>query len=670
MKSVIAALLLGTSAAVHAQPAPEASFGFDVAGMDQAAAPGNDFFGYANGRYVDQLAIPADKTSYGTFNKLADLAEQQVHALLAEAAAGGAEQTPAQAKVGAFFTAYMDAGAVEQRGLAPVQPYLAAIRGADSREAMAALMGQAPTSFYASLFRISLDPDAKDPTRYCVSLQQAGLGLPDRDYYLTPEHAEQLARYADHVSAMLGMAGWPDAPATAHAIVAFETKIAEASWTPADRRDPDRTYNPVSPAALASAAPGFDWPAFLAAADIPVQDHVVLSENTAIAAMAKLVAETDLPTLQGWEAFHVLSNAAPYLPARFVDASFAFNDTYLKGVPANPERWKRALRAANRQLGEAVGQLYVERHFLPDSMAKMDRLTQDVKAAYRARLAVNDWMAPETREKAVAKLDQMATQIGYPRTWRDYAAYDVRPDDLFGNMERGWSFEWHRQLARLGAKVDRDEWDITPQTVDAYNNPSFNEIVFPAAILQPPFFDPAADPAVNYGAIGGVIGHEMTHSFDDEGRKFDAMGRLGNWWTPDDIERFDARAAKLGAEFAAMQPLPGAHINPRLTMGENIADLGGLTLALDAYRASLHGADAPVIDGLTGEQRVFLGWAQVWRAKQRPEAERQALLTDPHSPAVARVNGPAPNIDAWYGAFGVKPGDALFIKPEDRVRIW
>ncbi len=669
MKRTITALAF-CAAAAHAQPAPDVNFGFDVAGMDQAAVPGNNFFGYANGRYVDQLTIPADKTSYGTFNKLADLAEQQVHALLTEAAAGGPQQTPAQAKVGAFFTAYMNADAVEQRGLAPVQPYLAAIQGADSKQALAALMGQAPKSFYASLFHLNLDPDAKDPTRYAVSLEQAGLGLPDRDYYLTPEHAEQLARYTDHVANMLDMAGWPDAPATAKAVVAFETEIAKASWAREDQRDPDRTYNPLSPAALAQAAPGFDWPSFLAAADIPAQDYVVLSENTAIAAIAKLAGEADLPTLKGWEAFHVLSDAAPYLPAGFVDASFAFNDSYLKGVPANAERWKRALRASNRQLGEAVGQLYVERHFPPDSMAKMEQLTQDVKAAYRARLAANGWMAPETRDKAVAKLDGMATQIGYPRKWRDYSAYDIRADDLFGNMERGWSFNWHRQLARLGAKVDRDEWDMTPQTVNAYNDPSFNEIVFPAAILQPPFFDPAADPAVNYGAIGGVIGHEMTHSFDDEGRKFDAEGRLSNWWTAADIEKFDGLAAKLGAEFAAMQPLPGAHINPKLTMGENIADLGGLTLALDAYHASLHGAAAPVIDGLSGDQRVFLGWAQVWRAKERPEAERQALLTDPHSPPSARVNGPAPNIDAWYGAFGVKPGDALFIKPEDRVRIW
>lgn len=674
MRHAVAGLLLCGIAGAQAQTASGTAaavdFGFDIAGMDRSASPGNDFFQFANGTYVAGLVIPADKTSYGSFNKLADLAEQQVHALLAEAAAGGSPQSPAQAKAGAFFTAFMDADAVERRGTAPLQPYLAAIRQADGKPAMAALMGQSRASFFASLVRLSIDPDARDPTRYSVGLEQAGLGLPDRDYYLKPEYAERRARYTDYVAAMLGMADWPDAAATAKAVVAFETRIAEVSWARADRRDPDRTYNPATPSALAETTSGFDWQPFLAAAGVPSPDFVVLSEDTAIAAIAKLAGDTDLAMLQGWEAFHVVANAASILPARFVDASFAFNSTYLKGVPTNSERWKRALRATNLQLGEAVGELYVARHFPPASMAKMERLTEDLKAAYRARLAVNEWMVPATREKALAKLDKFATQIGYPKKWLDYSAYEVRAGDLFGNLERGKAFEWHRLVSRLGGKVDRDEWDMTPQTVNAYNNPNFNEIVFPAAILQPPFFDADADPAVNYGAIGGVIGHEMTHGFDDEGRKFDEDGRLRNWWTAEDIERFDALAAKLGAEYAAMTPLPGAHINPKLTMGENIADLGGLTLALDAYHASLHGAAAPVIDGLSGDQRVFLGWAQVWRAKQRPEAERQSLLTDPHSPPDARVNGPAANIDAWYGAFGVKPGDALYIKPENRVRIW
>jgi putative endopeptidase len=659
--------------AEDAKPAESAGFGpwgFDVVGMDRAEKPGDDFFKFADGTYVDKLVIPADKTGYGNFNILADETEREVHDVLDEAARPAAKGSEAAAKVGAYFTAYMDADTVEKRGVEPLKPYLAAVEAVRTKEEFAALIGQASGSLYASPLAVSVSPDSKDPTRYSVGVEQSGLGLPDRDYYLKPDFAEKRAKYRDYVAQMLDMAGWPGAAGAAADILAFETRIAEVSWTRADRRDPDKTYNPLTPDALVAAAPGVDWPLLLKSAALPPQDYVVLSENTAIVGIAKLIGETDLPTLKAWEAFHLVKSAAPYLPARFVDANFAFNSTYLQGVPTISERWKRALRSTNAMLGEAVGQLYVEKYFPPESMAKMEKLTQDVKAAYRARLERNEWMSPATREKALAKLDAFATQIGYPKKWRDYSSYEVKPDDLFGNVERGEAFEWKRETARLGAKVDRDEWEMTPQTVNAYNMPSFNEIVFPAAILQPPFFNAAADPAINYGGIGGVIGHEMTHSFDDQGRKFDAEGRLSEWWTADDAAKFDALAKKLGAQFAAMEPLPGAHINPQLTMGENIADLGGLTLALDAYHASLEGRPAPVVDGMTGDQRVFLGWAQVWRSKQRPEAERQALMTDPHSPAAARVNGPVANIDAWYDAFGVKPGDAMYVKPEDRVRIW
>jgi putative endopeptidase len=667
-------LQAGAAAAQDAKSAePAESFGpwgFDVAGMDRAEKPGDDFFKFADGTYVDKLVIPADKTGYGNFNILADETEREVHDVLDEAARPGAARSPEAAKVGAYFTAYMDADTVELRGSEPLKPYLAAIQGVSTKEEFAALIGKASGSLYASPLAVSVSPDAKDPTRYSVGVEQSGLGLPDRDYYLKPDFADKRAKYQQYVAQMLDMAGWPDSAAAAAEILAFETKVAEVSWTRADRRDPQKTYNPLTPDALVQAAPGVDWPLLLKSAAIPPQDYVVLSENTAVVGIAKLIGETDLATLKAWEAFHVVKSAAPYLPARFVDANFAFNSTYLQGVPTISERWKRALRSTNAMLGEAVGQLYVEKYFPPESMAKMEKLTQDVKAAYRARLERNEWMSPATREKALAKLDAFATQIGYPKKWRDYSSYDVEPADLFGNVERGQAFEWKRETARLGTKVDRDEWEMTPQTVNAYNMPSFNEIVFPAAILQPPFFNAAADPAINYGGIGGVIGHEMTHSFDDQGRKFDAEGRLSEWWTADDAAKFDALAKRLGAQFAAMEPLPGAHINPQLTMGENIADLGGLTLALDAYHASLEGKPAPVVDGMTGDQRVFLGWAQVWRSKQRPEAERQALMTDPHSPAVARVNGPVANIDAWYDAFGVRPGDAMYVKPEDRVRIW
>jgi putative endopeptidase len=646
-------------------------WGFDMAGRDTAIRPGDNFFEYANGTYLKTLVIPPDQSRYGSFNVLRDLSEQRTHDILDRAAAhvGTSPSDPVQ-KAGAFYKAYMDAATADRLGATPLQADMGEVRAITSPAAFARANGDAVKTLLSSLFDLSIAPDAKDPTQYAIYLTQSGLGLPDRDYYLQSEFADKRAKYAGFVEQMLSLAGWPTAHADAQKVVDFETKIAQASWSRADQRDDDKTYNPVMVTDLPKLAPGFDWPSFLQAADIGSAKRIVLNENTAIVKIAAIAGATPVDVLRAWAAFHLAVNASPLLSTPFVDAHYGFMEKLLQGQPQNKPRWKRAVTATNLALGEAIGQAYVAAYFPPDSRVKMDALTHDLRDAFHTRLEHNSWMSAPTRQKALEKLGTFDFQVGYPKKWRDYSGLVVRDGDLYGNIERATAFEWAFWVAHIGKPTDRDLWEMFPQTVNAYNEPLLNEVVFPAAILQPPFFDPKADPAVNYGAIGGVIGHEMTHSFDDQGRKHDAYGRLANWWTPEDEKRFNERAQKYGAEFARMDILPGAHINPDLTMGENIADLGGLTLGLEAYHESLHGKKAPVIDGLSGDQRVFLGWAQVWRGKVRPDAERQALTVDPHSPPMARANGATQNIDAWYSAFDVKPGEKMYLAPKDRVQIW
>ena len=668
-----AAMYCAASSAGHAATTgiDTGSWGFDLSGRDLSVKPGDNFFEYANGTYLKNLVIPPDQSRYGAFNVLRDLSEQRTHDIL-EKAAAQANAAPADpvAKAGAFYKAFMDDAAVENRGASPLKPDLDRIRAVATQADFARLNGLAAKTFLSALFDLSVAPDAKDPTHYAIYLTQSGLGMPDRDYYLDSSFADKRAKYAAFVEQMLTLAGWPGAHDAAAKIVAFETKIAQVSWSRADRRDDDKTYNPVMTADLPALAPGFDWAGFMNAADIGSAKRIVLNEKSAIVQIAALAGATPLDVLRAWAAYHLAVNAAPVLSHAFVDAHYEFLAKALQGQPQNKPRWKRAVTATNAALGEAIGQAYVAAYFPTDSRTKMAALTHDLRDAFKVRLEHNAWMSAPTRQKALEKLSTFDFQIGYPKHWRDYSALTVRADDLYGNVERATAFEWAFWVAHVNQPTDRNLWEMFPQTVNAYNEPLLNEVVFPAAILQPPFFDPKADPAVNYGAIGGVIGHEMTHSFDDQGRKHDAQGRLANWWTPEDEKRFNERAQKYGAQFAAMDILPGAHINPELTMGENIADLGGLTLGLEAYHASLHGKPAPVIDGLTGDQRVFLGWAQVWRGKVRPDAERQALTVDPHSPPMARANGAPHNIDAWYSAFDVKPGEKLYLAPQDRVKIW
>jgi predicted metalloendopeptidase len=498
------------------------------------------------------------------------------------------------------------------------------------------------------------------------------LGLPDRSYYLQRDtRASPLrAQYRVYVEEMLALVAYPDPAASAEAILAVETAIARLHWPATRRDDSELTYNPKSRTELEAFAPAYPWAAALAQLGIPNQDFFVLKEPDAIQAMADLLRATSLETWRAYLTFHYLNDAAEVLPSTFDDLAFDFNGRVLSGQPHQRERWRRATAALNAALGEAVGKLYVRTHFTPTAKARMLDLVDNLRAAFRARIARVDWMSPETRQAALGKLAKMRVKIGYPDRWRDYSTLDVRTGDALGNRGRARLWEWRRKVARLGAPTDRDEWGMTPQTVNAYYNASYNEIVFPAAILQPPYFDPDADPAVNYGGIGGVIGHEMSHGFDDQGSRYDEDGMLRNWWQPQDLVRFKALVAGLSRQYSAYEPLPGLHLDGDATLGENIGDNSGLAIALEAYRISLHGRSAPVLSGFTSIQRFFLSWAQTYRESERDEQMRKDVATDHHSPAEFRVNGVVRNLDAWYDAFAVKPDDTYYLAPDQRIHVW
>ena len=678
-----AAILLSTTSLARAADAPSpakeaaestatpkyGTWGYDLSGEETKTPPGADFFRYANGAWFDREQIPADRTRFGNFDKLTVLSESRARLLIEDATAGGSSD-PDAAKVGDAYKAFMDQARADRLDAQPLAADLAAIRAERGRDDIAALMGRGVGGFQEQLFGVGISGDAKAPDRYAVYAGAGGLGLPDRDYYLQPSFAAKKAAYQDYVGQMLEMIGWPDPKAAAASVVAFETGVADASWTRAERRDRDKTYNPMSVAELSAYAPGFDFAAMLKGADLGGTDRLIVTTNTAFPKIAALYAQTPVDTLKAWQAFHLADNASPYLSDRFVQARFEFHGKTLAGQPELPARWKRGVDFVDTTVGESLGRLYVTRYFTPEAKAKMDALVGNIRAALAARIQKVAWMSPETKAKAEAKLAKFTVKIGYPSKWRDYSALRIAADDLYGDAERSEAFEWTRDVKRLNEPVDKMEWGMHPQRVNAYYNPTNNEIVFPAAILQPPFFDPDADPAINYGGIGAVIGHEMTHGFDDQGRKSDGDGRLADWWTPADAAQFKVQADRLGAQYSQFEPVPGTHVKGELTMGENIADLGGVLLALDAYHASLHGQPAPVIDGLTGDQRVFLGWAQVWREKVRDDAARQLAVSDPHSPGHFRVNGPLRNVDAWYQAFDIKPGDPLYLPPDQRVRLW
>jgi putative endopeptidase len=676
---------LAAVAAAMATAAPRSPvyppFGLDLSAPDKRVKPGDDFFEYANGAYLARTVIPADRPNASRRIEMTDRMEAQLHALLEDSAKAGAGEGN-RGKVGAFYAAFMDEAQAERLGASPLQPELAAIRSAGDRAALARLMGEGQGGLYPELFGLGIDADLKRPDLYALYAGQSGLGLPDRDYYLKPELAAKKDAYRAYAAKLLALAGWPDPEKGAEAAIAFETRVAEASWTKVQQRDLPSLYNPMTPAELAAFAPGFDWRDYLEAAGAAGKTSIVVGEKSAFPKLAAIYAATPLDDLKAWMAFRVADAAAPYLSKAFVDAHFELHGRTLTGQSQIRPRWKRAIVAVGGgdcgadpascfgTINWAVGDLYAARYFPPETKAKVTALVANLKAAFRARLERLDWMGPETKREALKKLDTYTIKVGYPDApQRDYSGVAIRRDDLLGNVRRAAAAEWAFRVRRSGGRVDRGEWQMTPQTNDAYNG-SLRDIVFPAGILQAPIFDAAADPAINYGAIGGVIGHEMTHGFDDQGRTIDAAGALRDWWTPADAAAFKARADRLGAQYASYEPVPGLHINPGLTMGENIADLGGLSIALDAYHRSLGGKPAPVIGGLTGDQRVFLGWAQAWAGKAQPDSIRQQTISDPHSFRKYRVNGVVRNIDGWYAAFPVKPGDALYLAPADRARIW
>ena len=671
---IVVALTGGAASAQHshdmagAAHSPFGAWGFDLAGRDTSVKPGDDFNEYANGTYLRTTEIPADKSRFGPFDVLYENAQSQLKSIIETSAANPANENAR--KVGALYASFMDEAKIEQLGATPLAADLAAVKAVTDHAGMARLMGESHSGFGGSLFGIDVFEDLKNPNLNSAYLGQGSLGLPDRDYYLKPDFAAQREAYLAYLTTTLTAIGWADPAKTAADILAFETKVADKQWTTVERRQIDKLYNPAKASDLATLAPGFDWAGFLAGAQVSDVDTLVLMENTAIPAIAQVFADTPIETLKAWQAFNVVDQASPYLSKAFVDARFDFRGKTLRGQPENRPRWNRGVALVDGQLGEVLAQEYVRLHFPASSKAQMEALVGNIRDAMTERLKTLDWMSEPTREQALYKMSKFGVKIGYPDKWRSYDGLELKADDLYGNVERSSAFEWAYKRGKIGKPVDPLEWGMTPQTVNAYYNPPRNEIVFPAAILQAPFFDPNADPAVNYGGIGAVIGHEITHGFDDQGRKSDGDGVLRDWWTPEDAARFEARAKVLGDIYDKLEPIPGVHVNGDLTMGENIADLGGLLLALDAYHKSLNGQPAPVIDGLTGDQRVFLGWAQVWREKSREAALKEQLTTDPHSPGPVRAATSPRNIDAWYAAFGVSPDQKEYIAPEARARIW
>jgi putative endopeptidase len=647
------------------------TFGVDVAGMDKSVKPGKDFSTFAGGTWQKSNKIPSDRSRWGAFDELREESDTNVKKIVEELAKGKNEKGSNSQKVSDFYAAYQDTSALDKKGFAPAKPGLDAIAGAKTLTDIVKLMGRPDLPVKAPI-GMGVDLDQKDPDKYIIEVGQSGLGLPEREYYrkTDPQFEEIRKKYEGHIAKVLGMVNDKDAAKNAAAIVALEKEIAECHWPIAERRERDKTYNPRTIAELEKESPKFPWKAYMDAQGYGKEKSVVVREVTAIPKLAELFAKTPVATWKAYLTYHFLKEEAHVLPTALDTEVFEFYGKTLNGQPEQRARWKRGVSALNGSLGEAVGELYVARYFKPEAKAKMDRLVENLRKAYATRIQGVDWMTPDTKKVALEKLAAFRPKIGYPSKWRNYSTLEVVPGDAFGNAKRAQVWEHEYERAKLGKPTDKDEWFMAPQVVNAYYNPVFNEIVFPAAILQPPFFDPEADAAVNYGGIGGVIGHEMGHGFDDQGAKSDAKGVLRNWWGASDVEAFKKRTDVLADQYSAFEPLPGIKVNGRLTLGENIGDVGGLNVAYRAYQLSLENKPAPKYDGYNGDQRFFLGWAQVWRTLYRDEALRNQVMSDPHSPAMYRINGVVRNVDAWYSAFDVKQGDPLYLAPEQRVKIW
>jgi putative endopeptidase len=650
------------------------SFGVDLAGMDRSVKPGDDFHKFVNGGWISRTEFPADKPYIGVAVDVDEKARAQVRAII-EAAAADTSAAPGSVtrKVGDFYAAFMDEAGIEAKGLAPVQPLLAEIAAVNSQADLLAAIGKANRRGVNQPFGGYIASDDKNPEQIIVRLAQGGLRLPDRDYYLVndnPDFAKAREAFLEHAQTMFTIAGLPDAKARAAAVLALETDLARVHWTSVESRDSDKTYNKIATADLATRFPGADWSQFLAASGIAGEKLIIVSQPSALAGTARLLGSAPLSVWKDYLTLNTLEWASSVLPARVVDAQFAFNRA-LTGQQAKRPRWQRAGAATTAALGDAVGQIYVEKHFPPDAKTRIDALVKNVIAAMNARLGALDWMTPETRVLAQAKLASFTAKIGYPDRWKDYGPLVVDKSDALGNRLRSAELGHQRELAKLSKPADRSEWFMSPMDVNAYAYPPWNEVAFTAAFLQPPFFDANGDDAVNYGAVAATIGHEIVHHFDDQGRKYDKTGRLTDWWTAEDVKRFEARAAVVTKQYGAYEVAPGKPVNGELTLGENIADLAGLLVAWDAFQMARKSGTIPdrVIDGFTPEQRFFLGYAQSHRSKMRPELLQLVISSDPHAPDEFRSQT-VRNVDAWYQAFGVKPGDKLYLPPEQRARPW
>jgi putative endopeptidase len=655
------------------QVAPSPLLGFDPANFDTSVRPQDDFYQFANGTWMANTPIPGDRSSFGSFDDLRQQSEAALRTLLDDAAAyrGHAPGSDLQ-KVADYYRSHLDSARIEALGITPLRPELDRIAGIQDRGALPELFAHLQRIRVQTPFGFFVGQDQRQSDRYIGSISQSGLGLPERDYYSRPDESFERTRaaYVRYIETMLAEAGVAGAGAAARAVMALESEIAAAHWDRVRNRDREATYNLMTAAELSALTPSFDWATFLAATGGDASPGIVVRQPDYLEAMARLVDETPLDTWRHYLIFKLVESFAGVLPAAFGEAAFDFRGRVLSGLDEAPPRWKRSVGATEGALGEVAGRMYVERHFSPEAKQRMQALVDNLLVAFRHGIDELEWMGPETRLEAQAKLARFNVKIGYPDEWRDYSGLEVRDGDAVGNQMRAARYGFDRMMSRLGQPVDRGEWGMTPQTVNAYYSSTMNEIVFPAAILQPPFFDLDADDAVNYGAIGGVIGHEISHGFDDQGSRSDGDGNLRDWWTEDDQRAFAERTGRLAAQYSQYCPMEGLCVDGRVALGENIGDLSGLTVAYRAYRLSLDGAEAPVIDGFTGDQRFFLGWAQIWRMNYREEALRQRVMVGPHSPNMYRVNGVMVNMPEFYQAFDVQPGDGLYLAPAERVKIW
>jgi len=660
-------------ATLVAEPAAlPAGSGVMLQNFDRSVRPQDDFYRFVNGQWLRNTPIPADKSNYGSFTMLADEAEKNLRAIVEEAAGAKAAQGSDQQLIGDYYTSFMDEGRAEQLGLKPLRPELDRITAIKDREQLLAYLSRAQLLLIDTPIGAQIFADAKNPEINTLWVTQSGFGLPERDYYFNAEQrfTEIRAAYEKHIDNVFRLAGRKDSAAAAKNVMAFETRLAKASWPAVKMRDIEALYNPVSVEAAEQATPGIDWSKWLADATLSRTGQLVLTQKDYFQEVGKALGDVPLSTWQDYLTLRAIDAYSPYLSKAFVDENFDFYQRTLSGTPEIKPRWKRALAELESSTGDLLGKEYVKRHFPPEAKVRMDALVGNLLRAFDTSIDELEWMGPETRKEAHDKVRNFTVKIGYPTKWKDYDGLVTRPDDLLGNVLRAREVNVKRELAKVGQPVDKTEWGMTPQTVNAYYNRLANEIVFPAAILQPPFFDLKADDAVNYGGIGAVIGHEISHGFDDQGRKFDGKGVLRDWWTEQDNERFMARAGKLVQQYNAYSPIPGMNINGELTLGENIGDLSGLAVAHKAYRLALDGKPAAVLDGFTGDQRFYIGWAQVWARNYRDDELRKRMLTDPHSPSEYRSNGIVRNMPQFGEAFGVKEGDKLYLPADRQVRIW